>query len=79
MINLRIINFSGTTKIKLPNNYTISDILLYLKNKFLKDYEENYDINISSDIGNKQEKIENIDQNIILKDYSKKTIIIQII
>ena len=79
MINLRIINFSGTTKIKLPNNYTISDILLYLKNKFLKDYEKNYDINISSDIGNKQEKIENIDQNIILKDYSKKTIIIQII
>lgn len=79
MINLRIMHDAGISKIKLPSEYTIDDIKLYLNIEFLEKKTEDYTVMIMSDLKDKEESLYSILSDTQINKYAKKTIVIKIL
>ena len=79
MINLRIMHDAGISNIKLPSEYTIDDIKLYLNIEFLEKKTEDYTVMIMSDLKDKEDSLYSISSDTKINKYAKKTIVIKIL
>lgn len=70
---------AGISKIKLPSEYTIDDIKLYLNIEFLEKKTEDYTVMIMSDLKDKEESLYSILSDTQINKYAKKTIVIKIL